>query len=63
MAVRLVQYDARFRRSAILMAEKIGNSATARRQDVAEATIRGWRFQCEVLLKSEPGQKGFHGPG
>ncbi|KAH7961330.1 hypothetical protein HPB52_007935 [Rhipicephalus sanguineus] len=44
MAARRVQYDARFKRSAILMAEEIGNSAAVRRLDVAESTIRGWRL-------------------
>ncbi|KAH7967558.1 hypothetical protein HPB52_000121 [Rhipicephalus sanguineus] len=57
MAARRVQYDARFKRSAILMAEEIGNSAAARRLDVAESTIRGWRLQREALFKREPGRK------
>ncbi|KAH7942753.1 hypothetical protein HPB52_000749 [Rhipicephalus sanguineus] len=62
MAARRVQYDANFKRSAILMAEEIWNSAAARRLDVAESTIRGWRLQREALFKSEPGRKGFCGP-
>lgn len=44
------------------MAEEIGNSAAARRLDVAESTIRGWRLQREALFKCEPGRKGFRGP-
>ncbi|KAH8018787.1 hypothetical protein HPB51_012177 [Rhipicephalus microplus] len=62
MAARQVQYDARFKRSAILMAEEIENSAVARRLDVVETTIRGWRLQREALFKSEPGRQGFRRP-
>ncbi|KAH7946499.1 hypothetical protein HPB52_000251 [Rhipicephalus sanguineus] len=62
MAARRVQYDAHFKRSAILIAEEIGNSAAARRLDVAESTICEWRLQREALFKSEPGRKGFLGP-
>lgn len=62
MATRRAQYDARFKRNAILVAEEIGNSAAARRLDVSESTIRGWRLQREALFKCEPGRKGFRGP-
>ncbi|XP_042150472.1 uncharacterized protein LOC121838345 [Ixodes scapularis] len=62
MATRRAQYDARFKKSAIMMAEQIGNSAAAQRVDVTESTIRGWRLQREVLFKCEPGRKGFRGP-
>lgn len=62
MAACRAQYDARFKRRAILLAEEIGNSAAARTLDVNESTIRGWRLQRERLFMCEPGRKGFRGP-
>lgn len=56
MATRRAQYDARFKRSAIVVAEEIGTSAAARRLDVRESTICGWRLQREALFKCEPGR-------
>ncbi|KAM7311262.1 serine/threonine-protein phosphatase Pgam5, mitochondrial isoform X1, partial [Ixodes scapularis] len=62
MAACRAQYDARFKRRAILLAEDIGNPAAARNLDVNESTIRGWRLQRERLFMCAPGRKGSRGP-
>uniref|UniRef100_A0A1E1X1Z9 HTH CENPB-type domain-containing protein n=1 Tax=Amblyomma aureolatum TaxID=187763 RepID=A0A1E1X1Z9_9ACAR len=62
MACSRAQYTAGFKRNAILLAEKVGNSAAARSLDINESTIRGWRKHRQELFNCNSQRKGFRGP-
>lgn len=59
---RRVQYDAKFKRQVILVAEKYGNRDAGRRFSVSEANVRRWRSQRGALFKCRSSLKGFRGP-
>lgn len=62
MARSRTQYTASFKRSAILLAEKVGNSVATRSLDINESTIRGWRKLRQEWFNCNSHRKGFRGP-
>lgn len=56
------QYDASFKKKAILLSEDVGNSCAARRLGVNESTIRGWRKNRDRIFRAAPTRKAFRGP-
>lgn len=56
------QYNAAFKKRAILLAKERGNSSAARHLGLTESTVRGWRKCRDHIFQAAPTRKAFRGP-
>ncbi|KAG0416204.1 hypothetical protein HPB47_006615 [Ixodes persulcatus] len=56
------QYDATFKKKAILVSEDVGNSCAALCLGVNESLIWGWRKNCDRIFRAAPTRKAFYEP-